>query len=447
MDKLQLFGTSGIRGSAEERFTNQFCFDLGRTFSLFLDQHQQEGKIAVGMDPRPSSDRIKSFFIAGLIHEGKEVRDEEITPVPSMNWLLKAGDFIASAMITGSHIKANLNGIKFFAFGEEILKEHEREIEEIYAEIAEKIPVPQTTTAVPLETQAKNLYQEMLIEKSAKPYPEWKVVVDPGNGAQSEVIPEVLQNSGLKLIIINADLKNNSIARDTEVEEDFASLKEEVVKNQANLGIAYDADGDRVAFVDKNGQFIPGDYIGSLLGKYEETREIVTPINVSQVVETLGKKVIRTKVGSPYVVAKMKETNAKFGFEANGGGFFAETMLTRDGGLVTIKILNLMKSTQKNLDQLLGQLPKFYNFKDKVECPWEYEQKVLNEARAKFSGERVEEVDGLKIWPTKDSWVLFRSSKNAPEFRVFAEARTQEEAIKLGNDGLQLVKEVISHGE
>src|SRR5690349_10959286 len=112
-----LFGTSGIRGDAEKLFTNQFCFDLGRAFSKFLDHHKLEGVVAVGMDPRGSSPRIKDAFKAGLDYEKREIYDEGACPVPSMCYILQLDDYIVgSVMITGSHIKDYLNGIKFFVF-------------------------------------------------------------------------------------------------------------------------------------------------------------------------------------------------------------------------------------------------------------------------------------------------------------------------------------------
>ena len=96
---------------------------------------------------------------------------------------------------------------------------------------------------------------------------------------------------------------------------------------KAVLGIGYEADGDRVVFIDEKGQFIPGDYSGALIAKYADGQAVVTPINTSQVVEHIGKKVIRTKVGSPYVVKAMKDKNIPFGFEGNGGGVSSEIMI------------------------------------------------------------------------------------------------------------------------
>lgn len=443
MDRL--FGTSGIRGPAQTLLINQFCFDIGRTFGRFLEKHQQLGSVAIGMDPRSSSNRIKGAVAAGLAFAGREVLDEGVTPVPAMNYILIVGPNLAgSIMISGSHIKRELNGIKFFAFKEEILKEHEKEIEEIYRQIKGQSEYQESLEKLKPDTLANTSYMSRLKQLAQVPYPAWRVIVDPGNGAQSLVMPKVLKDLGLTVHIINADIQQPILTRDPEAEAkgEFVSLQNQVKKEKANLGIVYDSDGDRVTFIDEGGDFIPGDYIGTLLSS-DSGSLVVTPINTSQVVDQIGKKVYRTRVGSPYVVEKMKEVGATFGFEANGGTISSEIMMSRDGGSTTIKILNLMKQTGKSLKQLVEELPRFYLYRTKVDCPWELDQKVLKAAKEKFKGIKIEELDGLKIWLDETTWILFRSSANVPEFRVFAEAETQKQAIKLGQDGIQLVQETI----
>lgn len=441
---MRLFGTSGIRGDAQTLFTDQFCFDLGRTFALFLKNHNVAASSAVGMDPRPSSQRIKKAFSSGLTFENFKVFDEGIIPVPAMNYLTGKTEIKASAMVTGSHIKADLNGLKFFMSGEEILKNHEEKMTEIYEIVKEKERISQAPTDLLSDNRADKLYRQLLFDLASKPYPAWRIVVDPGNGAQSKIIPEILSELGLSVILVNTSMDENFLARDTEVEKDFEDFKKRVLAEKADFGAGFDADGDRLALVDKNGLYIPGDYIGAIIAKEEESETLVTPISVSQVIDQIHKQVVRTKVGSPFVIEKMKETGASFGFEANGGCIFAKYNLTRDAGLAIITILNILKEKNKSLIQLFGELPRYFIFRDKVDCPWEFEQKVLEEARRMYTGRKTEEIDGLKIWVEEKAWILFRSSKNAPEFRVFAEDVSQESAIKLGQDGLQLVKEVIS---
>jgi len=440
-----LFGTSGIRGSAKDFLNNQFCFDIGRTFAIFLAKHGQKGKLAVGRDTRISSSRIKNAFSKGIQRENYEVFDQGMVPVPAMNYILIADpDYTGSCMITGSHIRSDFNGLKFFAFKEEILKKHEKEIEEIYNKIKQKIPYRVGRTKFKKENKALNFYREMLLKLADSPYSKWKVVVDASNGCQSKTMPEILKKLGLKVKIINCNPEPKKfIARDTETEEAVKDLQEKVKKEKAYLGIAFDGDGDRVVFVDEKGNFLPGDYSGSLIAKYSPTKIVVTPINASQLVEKIGKKVVRTKVGSPYVVEAMKKHKASFGFEANGGGFSREVMLSRDGGSTTMKILNLLKEKRKSLGELINMLPKFFLYRTKVECPAELNSRIIKEAKNKFGGRKIETIDGLKIWQNYSSWILFRPSSNAPEFRVFTEAKTKKEAEKLGKRGINFVKSFI----
>lgn len=443
MEYKSLFGTSGIRGDAEKLFTDQFSFDIGRTFALFLKTHDAIGKIAIGTDSRISGPRIKEAFASGVIYEGYEAFDEGVTPIPAMNCVLQSDlSFAGSVMISGSHIKVNLNGFKFFAFGEEISKEHERQINEIYLKEKNKLKFTHKAEAIYPDNQAVDDYKEYLLLKANKPYPYWKIVVDPGNGAQSDVMPWVLRQFSFEVIEINASVQQDLLARDTEVKDDYKELQEKVVKENADFGIGYDSDGDRVIFVDELGRAIVGDYTGALIAKSQPGQWLVTPVNSSTVVEMIGKKVARTKVGSPFVVAKMKELKASFGFEANGGGIFSE-MHSRDGGRSTIEMLNLLSEKKLKLSELVATLPKYYQARDKVEYKWELKEKIITSAKKVFKGIKIDEMDGLKIWLDENTWILFRSSANAPEFRVFTESKSENKANELLARGIKFVKDII----
>lgn len=436
-----LFGTSGIRGDAEKLFTPQFCFDIGRTFAIFLEKHNAKGSIAIGMDPRESSRRIKEGIASGILYEKRDVFDEGYAPSPAMNHILIADHNIAgSIMITGSHIRADFNGIKFFTFYKEILKEQEKEIEQIYEEIKNKIIFVYNGN-MSSENRANVLYQKMLFGLANK-YTNWKIVIDLCNGCQSSIMPGLFEMRGLDVTVINnVPISEKFIARDTEAKDAVNELIEKVQEIGADLGIAYDGDGDRVIFVDEDGRFIIGDYIGTLIAKYGDTSVVITPINTSQVIDHIGKPVIRTKVGSPYVVKAMESYGATFGFEANGGGISKDVMLSRDAGSVTIKILNILNKTGMTLKELVNTLPQFFIYRTKVDCPMNLYNVILENVRIKFesSGAIVEDIDGLKIWKDDNTWVLFRPSLNAPEFRVFAESSTEEDATKLCEEGIEFV--------
>lgn len=438
-----LFGTSGIRGDAEELFTNQFCYDIGRTFAIFLSNKKAYGAVAIGMDPRGSSPRIVKAIESGLLAEGREVFDEGATPVPSMNNILLTGSkYAGSIMVSGSHIEPKLNGVKFFSNKEEILKEHEKEIEKIFYGLKCKKEFREDLSDLHNEAKAREAYQERLLSLSINEYPAWKVVCDPGDGAQSDTIPYVLKELGLEVVELNAIIQGEFFARDTEVPEYFEGLSKKVREEKADFGVGYDSDGDRVVFIDENGNFIPGDFTCTLVARNLPGDIIVTPINTSSVIDHIGKTVKRTKVGSPYVVEEMKKSHAIFGFEGNGGGIFND-MHSRDGGRMTIEVMNIMAKEGTRLSQVISELPRFYIEKTKVSYKWELKDKILSEAKKVFKGEKYEEIDGIKVWIDLKNWILFRSSMNAPEFRVFAESDSRQKARELMEKGINLVRSMI----
>ena len=446
-EKKSLFGTSGIRGPADTLFTEQFCFDIGRTFVKFLEKYYTIGPIAVGMDPRDSSPRIKKQLFKGLATSNMELFDEGIAPVPSMNWLIKKTEVVAGIIVTGSHIAPELNGVKFYAHDEEVSAEDQKNIESLYEELKEKENPPESDVETKQEDRARNLYSKMLSEMIKGPLPKWKVAVDCANGAQSIIIPALLKGFGLEVLEVNCDTDKKFIARDTDTDDkaEVEELKKIVLEEQCDFGIAYDGDGDRVVFIDEKGQFVLGEYSCSLIAKDSPGDTIITPISSSQVVDTIGKKIIRTKVGSPYVVGKMKEHNASFGFEPNGGAISADIMYTRDGGSMTMKMLTLFSKFDGSFSLMVAQLPKYYMLRTKVDYKWELKDKILEEAKKKFKGVKVEEIDGLKIWVDDQSWILFRSSQNAPEFRVFAESAVEDKAQKLLDEGVKFVNDIIAN--
>ena len=134
---------------------------------------------------------------------------------------------------------------------------------------------------------------------------------------------------------------------------------------------------------------------------------------------------------------------ANFGYEANGGGIFSE-MLSRDGGRVTVEILNIIAKKARKLSQIIEELPKYFLLREKIEYKWELKDKIIDKAKENFKGIKIEEIDGIKIWINDNTWILFRSSLNAPEFRVFVESADKKTANDLLDRGLKLVKDIVN---
>lgn len=297
-----------------------------------------------------------------------------------------------------------------------------------------------STPIIKYENTARDLYLDMLKSLATTPYPKWTIVVDTANGTQSEIIFNLLDALKIKYFKTgDCDIQSPVfIPRDTEVSSSFAEISRQVLLNKADFGIAFDVDGDRIVFIDGQGRYLPGDYSCTLIAQSEDTKSIVTPINTSSVIDSIGKTVYRTSVGSTHVAAKMKEVGAKFGFEPNGGGIFADIAFGRDGGVTLIKMLNLLKSSKKKLSDLYNQLPQYSLFREKIDCPFEKYDRVYEAVKEKYQD--INDLDGIKVNLGPNEWILFRGSGNAPEFRVFVQSPDPKRAMRLGQEGLAFVK-------
>ena len=439
-----LFGTSGIRGPATSLFTPQFCFDIGRTFAIFLDQNKQIGDVAVGIDTRSSSPHIAQYIIYGLRYAGRDAIHLGAIPVPAANYSILSMGVIAAIMVTGSHIDTESNGVKFFANKEEINKDQEKQISDLYQSLKEKVSPITVMGTIPQSNRGINNYIEMLLSLVDHPLPKVKIVLDPGNGGQTEVMKTVLRELSADFIVINGQTQEQLISRDTETDGAFRALQEKVVEEKADLGVGFDSDGDRCIFVDRKGNFIPGDYSGTLIAKWHAADSVVCPVNVSNVINYIGKEVIRTRVGSPYVIAGMKKYGSNFGFESNGGCIHEDVMLSRDGGVTFIKMLNILKWSKLSLHELVGELPEFYIRRSKFDCPTEKFGLILEKAKGFLTSQSIDTTDGVKLILDKNTWILFRPSGNAPEFRVFVESNQETKANQYLTHALSFAKQIVA---
>lgn len=447
---MSLFSTTGIRGPADTFFTDDFCLKIGYAFGMFLKKKgKQQGYVAVAMDPRESSPRIKAKMSSGLALAGFEILDQGVIPTPALTYYAKQSAHIAGAvMVTGSHVVANLNGLKFTFEGEEITKAMEVELETEFDLIKSK-QFKSIQPSVKNESAGQELYLAMLTGLVQGPYPKWKIFVDTTNGAQTEVVRELFNNLKIKVIwgqdsSIQAD---HFVPCDTDVPKDFMEPCRQVLLNKADFGLVFDVDGDRVIFIDDLGRFVHGDISCTLLAQDSDSKSIVTTISASSAVDHIGKRVYRTAVGSTLVAAKMKETGCTFGFETNGGGISAEIIYGRDGASTAIKMLNLLKKSEKKLSQIVDSLyPHYYFFRDKITCQVEKYAQIYAVVDDLYSNKQIDSTDGRKVYLTPDEWILFRASGTAPEFRVFVQSLEQKRASYLGQKALDLIRRVALGG-
>ncbi len=440
-----LFGTNGVRGIANEELTVDLALDLGKTIATL-----RKGLIAVGTDARLSSPMLKSAVIAGILSAGSDVVDLNITPTPSLQYYVKVTKANAGVIVTASHNPKEYNGIKFVSEdGCEFTWEEDAEAERMLMSKKFRVALWNEVGSV-YEDDANRIYVDGIIEKvnaDEVREKEFKVVLDCGNGAACFTSPSILKKLNCKTFSINSYPDGRFPARQSEpIEENVEELKNVVKIVKADIGVAHDGDADRATFVDEKGNFVSEDVILALMAKYYVEKNnggiVVTPVSSSRCVEDVvieaGGKVVYTAVGSPVVAKVMKETNAVFGGEGNGGLIFPEHLLARDGGMSLAKILELMATENKPLSELVKDIPRYYMFKTKIEC--RDKKKLLEGLKAEF--EDANFTDGARI-DFEDGWLLIRPSGTEPIARIFAEARSEKRAKELLEFGMEKAKKIL----
>jgi len=271
----------------------------------------------------------------------------------------------------------------------------------------------------------------------------YHVVVDAANSVGGLAAPQLLRELGCKVTTINANIDGTFPGRMPEPRpENLQEMAATVKAVGADLGVAFDGDADRSIFVGENGEIYMGDKTFAVVEKQflmeNPNAKIVTPVSSSTLIKDVAEaykgELVWTKVGSVTVSQTMKEVKAKLGGEENGGVFYGPHQAVRDGAMTTALILGIMAKTGKKLSELVAEQPQYFIEKGKVECVEDKKEKVLEKLLEQVKGENVSTIDGVKIWFEDKSAILVRPSGTEPAYRLYAEAKTQEKALKLIKD-------------
>ncbi|ASJ08737.1 phosphoglucosamine mutase [Thermococcus siculi] len=452
----KLFGTFGVRGTANEEITPEFALKMGMAFGTMLRREGRERPlVVVGRDTRVSGEMLKNALISGLLSTGCDVIDVGIAPTPAIQWATDHFNADGGAVITASHNPPEYNGIKLLEpNGMGLKKEREAIVEEVFfsgdfhrarwdriGELREEDIIKSYIEAIKARVDVDAI-------KSRRPF----VVVDTSNGAGSLTLPYLLRELGCKVVSVNAHPDGHFPARNPEPnEENLKEFKEIVKALGADFGVAQDGDADRAVFIDENGRFIQGDKTFALVAdavlKENGGGLLVTTIATSNLLDDIAKrngaKVMRTKVGDLIVARALLENNGTIGGEENGGVIFPDFVLGRDGAMTTAKIVEIFAKSGKKFSELIDELPKYYQFKTKRHVEGDRKAIVAKVAElAEKRGYRVDTTDGTKVL-FNDGWVLVRASGTEPIIRVFSEAKSEEKAEEYLNLGLELLEEVV----
>ena len=448
-DKKRLFGTFGVRRTANDVLTPEFASRLAACYGT-----QIKGKVAVGGDTRTSTLMLKQAVTAGLLSSGCDVVDLGILPTPGVQYAVRKY-YDGGVMITASHNPPQYNGLKFLdEDGIGIPDDMELAIEKLYFdEEPDRVPFSQIGQLYHNDKVIDEYVDEAVskVDSEAIRNANLKVVVDCGSGAGCFTAPYLIRKLGCDVTTLNSQPDGFFPGRNPEpIEENLQELIHVVKELNADIGLAHDGDADRTICIDEMGNFVLGDKTFTLVEKQMLKENnggiIVTTVATSQaiydVAEEYNGEVIATAVGDLLVARKLKDENGLFGGEENGGLIFPDFVYGRDAVMTVAKILEIVAKEKKPLSELVGELPVYYASKTKIECPDDEKEFVMSSIAKEIQETtdfELDLTDGVKILK-EDGWVIIRPSGTEPIFRCFAESDSQDKADEMTDWGLSLIK-------
>ncbi len=343
---------------------------------MAVGSYSKAKKAVVAMDTRVSGPMIEDALVAGLTACGVDVQLLGVVPTPAAAYLTRELGADIGFMLTASHNPPPYNGIKIFSgntlsFTDQAQNAIEQLITQNNYTLADWRNVGKAT-----QTDASQTYIDLL-KKAAPLKKAWRVVVDPGCGAACQVAPTVLNALGCKTTALNAQPDGHFPARRSEpTSESLTALSKTVNALGADLGIAFDGDADRVAFVDEDGGFVDFDRALAAYSAYALKQAgggtVVTNVEASMCVETMaakyGGKVVRVRVGDVYVSEAMAEQGGVFGGEPCGAWVHPRWHWCPDGPLSAVLMLAALEAEDKSLKEFIQTVPQYVTLRENLKC-------------------------------------------------------------------------------
>ncbi|MGD6777406.1 phosphoglucosamine mutase [Sutcliffiella horikoshii] len=425
------FGTDGVRGVANSELTPELAFKVGRLGGYVLTKDQTRPKVLIGRDTRISGHMLEGALVAGLLSIGAEVMRLGVISTPGVAYLTKALGAQAGVMISASHNPVADNGIKFFGpDGFKLSDEQEAEIEALMDEETDSLPRPVGADLGQVNDyfEGGQKYLQFLKQTVDEDFSGIHIALDCAHGATSSHATHLFADLEADISTMGSSpngLNINDGVGSTHPE----ALAQLVLEKGADIGLAFDGDGDRIIAVDEKGQIVDGDQIMFICAKYlSEQGRLRHNTVVSTVMSNLGfykaleannVETKQTAVGDRYVVEEMKNGNYLLGGEQSGHIIFLDYNTTGDGMLTGLQLVNIMKLTKKSLSELAGEMTKFPQLLVNIKVTDKH--RVTENEKVKAVIEEVEaEMNG-------NGRILVRPSGTEPLVRVMAEAPTQEQ--------------------
>lgn len=450
---------SGIRGTIGGRSGDNLTpIDIVKFTSAYVRflSEKNNGKhltIVVGRDARISGELVGDIVEGTLLGCGADVINVGLCTTPGTEMAVICNKADGGIIITASHNPKQWNALKLLNGHGEFLNDAEGKRVLALAE-QEDFDFPQIDNIGKVisrqpfnDEHIKQVLALPLIDVEAVRKRRFKVVVDAVNSVGGIVMPKLLRELGCEVVELNCEPTGNFAHNPEPLPENLTEISKVIVREKADLGIVVDPDVDRLAFVSEDGTMFVEEYTLVAVADYILSNKVGNTVSnlsssraLRDVTERHGGNYYASAVGEVNVVAKMKEVGAVIGGEGNGGVIYPELHYGRDALVGTALFLTFLAKKQMTMTQLRATYPAYYASKNKIELtPAIDVDKVLSEIKSRYTGEKVNDIDGVKI-DFAENWVHLRKSNTEPIIRIYTEAKTMAEADALAQKFIAEIK-------
>lgn len=440
------FGTDGVRGVANTELTPELAFKLGRFGGYVLTKETKKPKILIGRDTRISGPMLEGALVAGLLSIGAEVMRLGVISTPGVAYLTKATKAEAGVMISASHNPVEDNGIKFFGpDGFKLTDAQEEEIEQLIDGEDELIrPVGDEVGQVSDYFEGGQKYISFLKETVDNEFEGMQIALDCAHGSTSSLASHLFADLEADIFTIGSSpdgLNINDGVGSTHPE----TLQAFVAEKGADIGLAFDGDGDRVLAVDEKGNLVDGDQIMYICGKYMNGKgvlrhntvvsTVMSNLGFYKALEENGMRSDKTAVGDRYVMEEMRKGGYNLGGEQSGHIIFLDYITTGDGLLTALQLVNVLKETGKPLSELASEMEVFPQVLKNV--------RVTDKKSALTNPKILESIDEVEKEMNGEGRVLVRPSGTEPLVRVMVEAPTKEDCERYADRVVTVIDDLL----
>lgn len=421
----KIFKAYDIRGIFPTELDEDAAYKIGRAFVLFLKKDRP--KVVIGMDNRLSSGLLSAALQKGIIEQGGDVVDVGFCTTPMFYFSVAKFGYDGGLIITASHNPPEYNGFKMVGNGGIPISDATgiKEIKEMA--LANNFSPSKSLG----KKEKKEIMPDYINNTQSRENFDFTIVVDTANSVSGVPIKKMLNKIALIQIFDDLDGNFPNHEPNPSKKENLRALQTAVKTANANLGVSFDGDGDRIWFVDEEGKIITPELILALMsgiilrkkGKQKILYDLRCGKIVPETIKKWGGTAIITRVGHSFIKEIMRKEDAIFGGEFSGHFFYKNAFYSEAPFCVLFSVLSEMKRTGKKLSQLIAPFRKYFHSEEinfKIANP----QEKIREIKEKYSDGKIMEIDGVRI-DFENWWLLVRASNTEPVLRLMIEAETQ----------------------